>query len=239
MDTNKTIKGMTYGALFLMGIGIAQADTLSFTNSVAMPNDVNSTVSLGKFDSSLGTLTGVSIKLTTTVSGAQVSMDNDSNQAQTGTARVQNLVNSLVSGVTLLKTNFLSIESSALQLNASQIFNLDATSDDTVGQFNATGLGDYGIWSPGSLSAVGSGDINSLVWAGYTGTGTFDITINSTYTTSATFDGNDGYFQGNTPNGAFEGIVTYSYEAIPEPASIAMIGAIAGACIFVRRMFLI
>jgi len=238
MKTEQKMKWITTGAVLLMTAGAAQANVLSYTNSVALPNDTNTALSLSRFDSSLGTLTGVNIQLTTTISGATVSMDNDSSLAQNGTARVQNLVNSLSSTVGLLRTDFSSISGTDLQLNQSQVFNLAATTGDTVGQFDATMLGDYGTWAPGDLTATGSGDIASAVWGGYTGAGNFAITLNATYTTSATFDGSDGYFQGNTPNGTFDGIVSYTYAAIPEPASIAMIGLAGAAAIFIRRIFM-
>ena len=224
--------------LALFAAASLHADTVGYTNSVVMNNDVNAVINLSKFDTSLGTLTGVYVSYLTAISGATVQMDNDSVLAQNGTARVLNQVNSFGSTAALVDNSFQPIlQGTDMAINESQLFILTATSGDTVGQFDVTGTGDYDSWTPGTLQGIGDGNVGSVGFASYIGDGTFSTTINSTYTTSATFDGSDGYFQGNTPSGTFTGEVIYTYTPIPEPATASMI-ALAGCLGFlIRRHF--
>jgi len=222
--------------LSLLTAGALHADTIGYTNSVVMNNDQNAVVYLSKFDSSLGTLTAVYVRYITAISGANIQMDNDSVLAQNGTARVLNQVNSFSSTATLVDNSFQPIlNGTDMAVNASKLFVLSATSGDTVGQFDNTGAGDYDSWTPGTLQGIGDGDVGSIAFASYIGSGTFSTTINSTYTTSATFDGSQGFFQGNTPSGAFVGEVIYTYTAvIPEPTTASMM-AIAGLLTLLLR----
>jgi len=220
----------------LLIVGSLQAATIGYTNSVAMPNDQNVTVSLSQFDSSLGTLTAVYIKYYVAIAGANVQLDNDSGSVQSGTARVQNLVNSWTGPNTLNASFGQIVETADMQLNESQTFALGATSGDTVGLFNVTGNSDYVNWSPGILEAGDEGFVNSVVWDSvYVGTGNIDSTINATYSTTASFDGSNGYFQGNTPSGTFTGEVIYTYTPIPEPATASMMIFATLLTLLIRR----
>lgn len=241
-------KSLSLPTLAVVSLGLAlssaaQAASVTYTDSAALPNDVSTALSLTKFDSTLGTLTGVSVSFQVTLLGANVQLDNDSQYSQKGTAQVRSFVNSFNSSVTLLKSDFSSINSGDLQINASQVFTLAPTSGDAVGQFNAvTGQGDYAAWSPGALSASASGNIADAVWGQYTGIGSFTLSLNSAYFTTASFDGENGFFQGNTPTATFSASVTYTYTpatvAVPEPSTYAMIfGVVAlGACVARRRL---
>jgi hypothetical protein len=186
-----------------------------------LPGDAITTLHLSKFDTSLGTLTNVWVQVEVRLSGASVELDNDAVEAQNGTAYVINAASSLTSSVTLLKADLDTINKGDLALTATQVFALSGTTGDAVGIFNATHLGDYAHWQPGTLSSGDSGDIHSIVWDGYKGTGDFTIDVNSIYLTSATFVGEHGFFQGNTPTGELYGKVIYNY--IPEPATITLL----------------
>jgi|GEM_PF-2727044 len=246
----------TYKTLFLLPLLAASsvavnAATVTFTDTVSMPNDADVTILITQFDttndidtaagpynSTVGaTLTSVTVTVKTIISGANVQMDNDSVDAQTGTARVQNLVNSYSGPVTPNAGFAAIVETADMQLNASQAFNLGATSGDTVGAFNVTAASDYDTWSPGALEAGDSGVVNSAVYAAtYTGTGDLTFTINSTYTTSASFSGTNGFFQGNTPTGQFFVEVTYDYAPVPEPSTYAaLLGLAALGFVLVHR----
>jgi len=183
-----------------------------------LPNETDVTLHLSKFNGSLSDLTNIYVELELTLDGVKVELDNDATQAQEGTALVLNAVNSMSSTVALLKADSDTIDGVDLGLNVSQIFNLEATSGDTVGQFDATGAGDYAIWQPGAMNSGDSGNIHNAMWGDYVGSGDFTITVNTTYLTSATFEGNDGFFQGNTPSGEIYGKVVYTY--VPEPATL-------------------
>lgn len=214
----------------------SHAATLVGEDTQVLPNDTNITLNLPKFDPSTGTLSNVWVQVELRLNNAQVQLDNDAASAQNGTARVLNTANSLTSSVTLLKSNFDTINNGDLSINNSQVYSLGATSGDPVGQFNATLAGDYANYVPGTLTSGDFGDIFNGVWGGYQGTGNFTITTNATYLTSATFVGNDGFFQGNTPNGEIYGKVVYTYTptVVPEPGTLALL-AIGSVVTMYRR----
>ena len=224
-------------ATALLAAGSLQAATVTYTNSSVMANDADTTIGLSKFDVSLGTLTGIYLEYKTSISGASVQMDNDAAVAQTGTARIQNLVSHFSVANSVLNPSFGSaVNLGDLQISASQAFVLQATGADPLG-FTPTGGSDYASWTPGTISAVSGGDLNSLIFFQYQGSGSFNATIHSIYSTTATFNGTDGYFEGNTPNGAFAGTVTYTYTQIPEPATASMTVLALIAGFWIRRRF--
>jgi len=88
------------------------------------------------------------------------------------------------------------------------------------------------------LSTSASGDVGSSYIGLYGGGGTFTFTIRAIYATSASFDGSDGYFQGNTPTGDVAASVTYIYTptAIPETNTFALMsGFMALAAVVYKR----
>lgn len=207
-----------------------------FDSTVVMPNDTTVTIQLPQFDGSLGTLNSVTVTVRVDVSGANVQMDNDSTLEQSGTARVQNQINSFSTTASTLDNTFTNLDPLGLQMNTSQLFILDPTTGDTVGSFDQTGLADFANWTPGTLSAGDARAINAVVYNQYTGDGTVDFSINSTYTTSASFSGSDGYFQGNTPSGSFYAMVEYDYSPVPEVAQTATLVCLFGfIAVLVRR----
>jgi hypothetical protein len=218
----------------LVAAGSLQAATVTYTNSVTMNHNQDATVSLNMFDSSLGTLTGIYLEYITQLAGANVQLDNDSALAQQGTAAVLNNATALSISTRITGTG---ISRFALYIDAQQIFGLGATSGDAVGEFNVTAGSDYANWSPGTLSASSGGYVDSSVFSDYIGLGTFTGTVKSSFFTSASFNGSDGYFQGNTPNGAFDGKVIYTY-TIPEPATASMMALVAAIGFLIRRRFM-
>ena len=225
-------------ATALLAAGSLQAATVTYTNASVMANDADTTIGLSKFDVALGTLTGVYIEYKTLISGVSVAVDNDSSSQQTGTARVQNLVNHFSVANSVLTPSFGSaVNLGELQISASQAFVLQQTLGDPLG-FTATGGPDYAIWTPGTISATSGGDLNSLVFFQYQGTGSFNATIHSIFSTTATFNGADGYFQGNTPSGAFDGKVIYTYSQIPEPATATLSVLVLIVGFWIRRRFI-
>ena len=230
---SKCVVALALGALL---IGTAQADTLTDNECVVLPNDTDVTIYLDQFDPSLGTLTNVYVNVRVQLDSARVQLDNDASVAQGGTALVLNVANSLTSSVSLVKTGLAdSINASDLTINEGQVFNLSATTGDTVGEFNVTNNTDYALWEPGFIIAGDSGNITSSAWAGYTGTGQFSITLNSTYLTSATFEGSNGFFEGNTPCGGFAADVCYTYTTVPEPGTLALLAGLFGLLVIARK----
>jgi len=223
-----------FAVLLLFATAIpAFALTIMDTDTQALPVDADTTLNLSKFDTTLGTLTNVWVQIELRLSNTSVELDNDAVAAQNGTGYVINTASSLTSSAPLMKVGFSdSINNGDLTINATQVFNLAGTTGDPIG-FTATLLGDYAHWQPGILTSGDSGDIANAVWDSYKGTGDFTVTVNTTYLTSATFVGNDGYFQGNTPNGELFGKVIYTYTPIPEPMTIGLLGM--GGLALLRR----
>jgi len=215
-------------ALGTILVGVVQATTITDWSSATLLNDTDVTLYLDKIDlDPLCSLTNVYVEVEVRLDNARVQLDNDENAAQEGTARVLNTANSLTSSVSLLKNDLIdTINNGDMTINATQVYTLSATTGDTVGQFDATLDTDYADWTPGLLTAGDSGNIYSGVWNQYEGTGQFSITINSTYLTSATFEGSNGYFEGNTPSGEFYAKVVYDYSCVPEPSILT--GLVAG-----------
>ena len=145
-------KNLLIIAALLLVAGTLQAATVTYTNTSAMANDADTTIGLSKFDVALGTLTGVYIQYRTLVSGVSVAVDNDSAAEQTGTARVQNLVNHFSVENSVLTPSFgQAVQLGDLQISQSQAFLLQATGADPLG-FTPTGGSDYAIWTPGTVS---------------------------------------------------------------------------------------
>jgi len=216
----------------LSTVGALHAATVTYTNSVSMLSDQDTTVTLQKFDAAtLGTLTGVYIEYVTSLANGSVAMDNDAGVAQNGTAKIRHFGLTFTPGASVESW----ITAANLTINRQQLFALGATSGDTIGQFDATGESDYALWEPGTLTATGSGNISSGVWGGYTGSGTFDTIVNAEINTTVTFTGLNGQVQYNTPVGTFSGKVIYTYSPIPEPATASMLGLAGLIALLVRR----
>lgn len=247
----KIYKIPTILALCAMPFAASYAETVTFNDTVTLLNDTDAVINLSQFDNGVGgvyegaTLNSVTVTFRVDVSGANVQVDNDSLTSKVATARVLNTVNSLTSTASLEQsTGFSSPVGGAdggnLNFNETQIFNLDATINDTIGQFDAqVGEGDYASWSPGTLSESATGTIASSLNSDYEGAASVAYTINATYLSSASFEGEDGYFQGNTPSGEFFVSVVYDYTAavvVPEPGTYALIaGLFAFTWMAVRR----
>ena len=135
-------KNLIIIAALLLVAGTLQAATVTYTNSVAMNHNQDATVSLNMFDSSLGTLTGIYLEYITQLAGANVQLDNDSALAQQGTAAVLNNATALSTSTRITGTG---ISRFALYIDAQQIFDLGATSEDALGVFNVTAGSDLSL----------------------------------------------------------------------------------------------
>ncbi len=202
----------------------AQATLVGDNDSAVLPDQLQVTLQLEKFEGNLADLTSVFIQVDFALLNSVVEVDNDSVTSGNATAKVTSSFITFTSSVTLLKTDFDTINAGDFAINEQQNFMLQPTTGDTVGQFDATGDVDYGIFDPGTINKSDSGFIDSAVWAQYVGAPgeTFTIDIEASYLTGATFDGSDGYFQGSTPNGNVTATVRYTF--VPEPATMALLG---------------
>lgn len=211
--------------LLLIAVGTLQAAVITNTATVAMNSLEDATVSLSKFDTSLGTLTGIYIEFTTVLYGTDYQFDNDieGGRSKTVTITLTSDPTGYFSTGVRLTGSGINSDGSALFISAFGSLTLAPNDGDAIGLFNIGGA-DYGQWAPGTLSSTTGGDVDSSVFTDYIGTGSFNSTINSeiiaaisTYTDI--MPGPDN----NLPSGTFSATVIYNYTAIPEPAAIGLI----------------
>lgn len=223
LEYNQMKSALFIATVFMcFGLSNAFSDTISYTNSVTMESEVDATVYLSQFDSSLGTLTGVYIEFTTALYGTDYQFDNDN-----GGRGSQSVSISLISDATgYFSTDFslagtgINTDGSDLFISAFQNLILAPNDGDAVGVFNVGG-DDYGQWAPGTLSSIASGDVNSSAFADFIGSGNISATVNSwlnfTYTAISGVEENI-----TAPTGGFSAKVVYEF--IPEPYTIGLIG---------------
>jgi len=216
-----------FGFVVLLTASVARADLITYENSVNMlpPGlPMPTSLTLNKFDTSLGTLTGIYITLTSAMTGLDYQYDNDSTGPATAYAYLTLSLDQFSSAVSLLLTGGDSITASDLGGTVYQEFSLNATTGDSTTAFNATGLDDYYDWNPGTISVSKGGDVSSSVWSDYEGSGTFAVTFRQNLSTYAGFLSGTGFTQKTDGPVIFSGSVTYEYTAaIPEPATISLI----------------
>lgn len=224
-------------AVLLLVAGMLQADVVSYSNSVAMGSSSDATFTLQKFDTNLGTLTGVYVEYWSFLSDTRIQMDNDSTGSQTANAKVRHINFTLTQTPALLRTDLTTLSGSDLAISTTHLFSLAATTGDDTNNFSATLLGDYADWSPGVLSKYATANLHALAWSGYeyAGTDFYAVTANAEINTTAEFSGADGRVNMDTPTGRFAGQITYTYSPIPEPATALLFGLGGMGAWFLRR----
>jgi len=187
------------------------------------------TVSLPKFDPSLGALTGVSIVLDASTSGSTIVFDNEANVGGSVTLSVGTTVTATAPLITALVAVPLQIGSGTVTA-------------DNDGAPDFIGTDSIGVTTgSGSVSNTQTGSSGPIL-AAYTATlplETFDVTINNLIAES--FSSSGAYGPTQTTSGIFEGEVTvhYSYEltSVPEPSGLLSLGCLigSGVCLRFRR----
>ncbi|MEH2108018.1 PEP-CTERM sorting domain-containing protein [Nostoc sp.] len=214
-------------ATTLVGIiatsGAANAASLSYTSSLDydFTNIIDAPLSIQQFDSSLGTLKGVTIGFTGGLL-ANVELENYRNKTKTP--------------VTVDITSQLS-----LKLNNQSLFALNPqyTFSDELAKYDGTL--DYGGASGKTLSnltATQSGtqsSTNTQFLQSFVGNGNIDFLFSALANSKVTGSGN---IRANIDTLAKAGIkVTYDYDAkpVPEPSTTLGVGLIAGLCLLSQR----
>jgi len=232
------VKKLAYPLLLTAAlIGAAPAATLLQTQNFAFLPDGSQELTYNKFDTSLGTLTSVSVTVLLTKSGGQFEVDNDSTESGFITLH-HNVVGSLSvvsGGVSLVRNDLTSIGASGTLTATSSMSPQEVmgTSGDDIETFDATGLSDYVRFNPMDASATDSGTIAAMAQAAFEGPGTFVLGANALQSVNVT--GLGGLQQAITvANVSGEVTVTYHYEPIPEPAS-ALLGGLGFLALLRRR----
>lgn len=239
-DPHIIVKKIAYPLLLsAVLIGAAPAATLIQTQSFAFLPDGSQDLTYNKFDTSLGTLTSVSVTISLTKTGGQFEVDNDSTESGFITLH-HNVVGSLSvvsGGVSLVRDDLTSIGASGTLTASSSMSpqEVTGTSGDDTDTFDATGLSDYVRFNPLHASATDSGTIASLAQAAFQGPGTFVLGANALQSVNVT--GLGGLQQAITVSDVSgEVTVTYHYDAIPEPAS-ALLGGLGFLALLRRRRY--
>lgn len=184
----------------------ASAQSVSFTNSVTAYDSTNSwNIPLSRFDTNLGTLTGVEVKVNFSQTGGTFSVTNTSGELTTDAAFMNALIqgSSTNLGFTSLSTNFFSLTST----NPVMPF------DVPVGTTTVATVVSENIWT----NVIQT--IDPSFWSAYLGGGTVDFQVfsDSEVFITAAIGSPD------PSNIALQTSMTVTYSFVPEPSTYALL----------------
>jgi len=186
--------------------------------------DAGTTVSLSQFDeATFGTLLSITLTLDATASAGSITWDNESDQETDVDLGIGGEVTAAApSALTLVATPFQT--GSATDVAADEVG--ESPDPDFAGpdSFSVTG----GTGTDSDTDTL----TNSADFGPYKGTGTFDVDISSIVKTMVLTSGGSGDTQSTA--GKTEGKVTVTYEYVPEPATLALLG-LGGVATLIRR----
>lgn len=188
-------------------------------------------LNFNKFDTTLGTLTNVTISWSLTKVGGSLFVDNDSAEAGSGVITQTVTISLASTGVTL--SNGVSLVGQGVSATSSYTATVGA--DDGDGSGVQPGGIDYdGTTFTNEGPVTGNDNITSGFWSQYSGTGeNFNINVSGTQGIDVSaISGVAGSF---TPADATGSVtVTYTYDAVPEP-SAALLGGLGILGLLIRR----
>ena len=218
--------------------GFSTAATITQTQNYAFVPTGNVPLAFNKFDTTLGTLTSVTVSVDMTKQRGQLEVDNDS--ASSGTISLTHqVIGDLTSSVSLVKTGGSSSVGQSGSFTAANTLSavVGVSSGDNVLTFDATLLPDYLKFQPGTATAGDSGNIdpafiNQYAFAGFQ---TFNIIMGATQTVSATgLSALQQAFTNSDIEGKVSVVYNYTPAVIPEPAS-ALLGGLGCLALLRRR----
>jgi hypothetical protein len=201
-------------AAMLLCTSGANAATISFSDTygpLGVPFQAAPHATLSLFDPALGVLTKVTLTLDASTSGGTIAWDNE---APVGTDITLGI------GAEVTAVGLAGLTAVAVPLQIDSKTGLDADNDgaaDFLGTDSFAVVGGTGSDSGSGMLGTGFGP--------YIGLGTFDVTVSSTVETFLSTTGGFGPIDpmpGNT-DGAVT--VTYKYNAVPEPATMLLLGS--------------
>ena len=210
--------------------GIGAAATITQTQFYSFIPTNTTPLTFNQFDTSLGSLTSITITTTVTKSGGSLFVDNDSATAATGTISQEVTINLSSGSVALIDGVPSPI---GVNITATTGFGVTLAADDLDGAGFQVGGPDYGGTFFDSLTVSETKNVNTGFFSGYLGVGTYVINAKGTQGTDTTAVGGAA-FQGTPANASGDVTITYNYEAVPEPAS-ALLGSLGVLALLRRR----
>jgi len=224
-------RGLVFAIALLVGVSMASAASITQTETFGGVPNFSQTLTFDKFDDQGGTLTllSVFVEMDMDVQDGLLVLDNDGVDPASGSYEFGGKANITSTDVSLLDAAFqpVTAELDALTLGS---FSLDPNDGDVVGDFSPVGL-DALVVNGTPQADADSGFIADLLEGQFVGTGTFDVL--ATATQWSDFGGVSGIEWAVTPVTA-NGSVTVTYNYIPEPATMSLLG-IGGVAALMRR----
>jgi hypothetical protein len=165
--------------------------------------------SLSKFDSSLGTLTMVTLTLDSDTNVGVIGWDNEAGSASSVTLGIG-------AQVTITALSMLVVNTVPLQTGSSLV------TADNDGAPDYAGTDAFWVISVLGSDSDSTSSTNAAVLALFTGAGTFDVWLSTSVSTLVSTTG--GWGPSTTVAGQTDGTITVTYTHTPEPATMVLLG---------------
>lgn len=228
--------------MFFVALLIALISSSAFAYTIpetqffsGIPN-INGPLTFNQFDNQGGTrvLQSINISLTLQASGGYFKIDNDDTNSVSGTFEFGANAAISTTDVILKDSSSQDIPAQAAAYH-SGAFNLAANVGDGVGDYDPTGP-DGMFYNGGIENSITSGSIGNAFWSsgtkGFMGTGTYNIDFSVARRAQCSSLGIE--YQSSPPPSTF-GFVTvlYTYDVVPEPATICLLAF--GGLVFLTK----
>lgn len=209
--------------------GVCSAASIVQTQAFSFVPDGTAALTFNQFDTSLGSLTSITITTNVTKTGGSLFVDNESATPASGSIS-QSVTINLTSAVSLVDTAFTPI-GTGVAATSSYAASVGADDGDGPG-VQSTGP-DYDGTSFGPTSTSQTKNVFAGAFGGYQGVGTYVIDAGGVqgFNTSA-IGGAAVAIDPATVSG--DVTITYTYDAVPEPTS-ALLGGIGCLALLRRR----
>lgn len=234
----KKFVGFVAAAVILAGASAAYAESVTYCDSVSFISDTEAdqTITLPSFDTQGGalTLTGVTVEVLHSGS-ADITADND-DPAKSASVKARIIRGALIDGP--------GVFAQASKTVTSAVVALDPDNGDGAGAFDGTGPDGhfFGTLNYVDEAAFGSPFSPSTALYATAGPGTVDFIVGNAGQQDQLLMVNDLQFEGTPPdqwqlevvNPTFDIQVCVTYEYVPEPSALSLLG-LGGLALLRRR----